>query len=101
MEITLRRLFILIAITVATFVLWNLWRQSGNGENERLSDSQFVELIGDDQIKSPPLKTVTLTGNKAEGIYLNTDTQSERKFEVITPKGSQEQLTPSTNSDAL
>ena len=92
LEITLRKFFILIAIVVATFVLWNLWRQSGNSENERLSYSQFVELIIDGRIKSPPLRTVTLAGNRAEGIYLNTDAQSERRFEVITPKGSQEHL---------
>jgi len=54
-------------------------------------------MVKDDRIRSYPTSPVTLSGNEVEGKYLDSSTDTERKFRVIIPKGSEETIANTLN----
>ncbi len=59
--------------------------------------SEFTSMVKDDRIRSYPTSPVTLSGNEVEGKYLDSSTDTERKFRVIIPKGSEETIANTLN----
>ncbi|MFQ5928687.1 MAG: ATP-dependent zinc metalloprotease FtsH [Acidobacteriota bacterium] len=97
MNTTAKNIFLWIVIIVAVVVLWNFLNTVRNGNVDELNYSEFTSMVTNDKIRSYPTSPVTLTGNEVEGKYLDSATQTERKFRVIIPKGSEETIANTLN----
>ena len=58
-------------------------------------------MVKNDKIRSYPTSPVTLSGNEVEGKYLDSDTDTERQFRVIIPKGSEETIANTLNEKGI
>ncbi len=82
---------------MAVVVLWNFLNTVRSGNIDELNYSEFTSLVKEDKLRSYPTSPVTLTGNKVEGKYLDSATDTERQFRVIIPKGSEETIANTLN----
>jgi len=78
-------------------VLWNFLNTVRSGNVDEVNYSEFTSMVKDDRIRSYPTSPVTLSGNEVEGKYLDSSTDTERKFRVIIPKGSEETIANTLN----
>ena len=97
MNTTAKNIFLWIVIIVAVVVLWNFLNTVRSGNVDEVNYSEFTAMVSNDKIRSYPTFPVTLTGNEVEGKYLDSATQTERKFRVIIPKGSEETIANTLN----
>ncbi|MCZ6768016.1 MAG: ATP-dependent zinc metalloprotease FtsH [Acidobacteria bacterium] len=97
MNTTAKNVFLWIVIIVAVVVLWNFLNTVRSGNIDELNYSEFTSLVKEDKLRSYPTSPVTLTGNKVEGKYLDSATDTERQFRVIIPKGSEETIANTLN----
>jgi len=94
---TAKNVFLWIVIIVAVVVLWNFLNTVRSGNVDEVNYSEFTSMVKDDRIRSYPTSPVTLSGNEVEGKYLDSSTDTERKFRVIIPKGSEETIANTLN----
>jgi len=94
---TAKNVFLWIVIIVAVVVLWNFLNTARSGNVDEVNYSEFTSMVKDDRIRSYPTSPVTLSGNEVEGKYLDSSTDTERKFRVIIPKGSEETIANTLN----
>ncbi len=78
-------------------MLWNFLNTVRSGNVDEVNYSEFTSMVKDDRIRSYPTSPVTLSGNEVEGKYLDSSTDTERKFRVIIPKGSEETIANTLN----
>ena len=97
MNTTAKNVFLWIVIIVAVVVLWNFLNTVRSGNVDEVNYSEFTSMVKDDRIRSYPTSPVTLSGNEVEGKYLDSSTDTERKFRVIIPKGSEETIANTLN----
>ena len=97
MNTTAKNVFLWIVIIVAVVVLWNFLNTVRSGNVDEVNYSEFTSMVKDDRIRSYPTSPVTLSGNEVEGKYLGSSTDTERKFRVIIPKGSEETIANTLN----
>ena len=97
MNTTAKNVFLWIVIIVAVVVLWNFLNTVRSGNVDEVNYSEFTSMVKNDRIRSYPTSPVTLTGNEVEGKYLDSATDTERKFRVIVPKGSEETIANTLN----
>ena len=97
MNTTAKNVFLWIVIIVAVVVLWNFLNTVRSGNVDEVNYSEFTSMVKDDRIRSYPTSPVTLSGNEVEGQYLDSSTDTERKFRVIIPKGSEETIANTLN----
>lgn len=97
MNTTAKNVFLWIVIIVAVVVLWNFLNTARSGNVDEVNYSEFTSMVKDDRIRSYPTSPVTLSGNEVEGKYLDSSTDTERKFRVIIPKGSEETIANTLN----
>ncbi|MDA2927290.1 ATP-dependent zinc metalloprotease FtsH [Acidobacteria bacterium AH-259-G07] len=101
MNTTAKNIFLWIVIIVAVVVLWNFLNTVRSGNVDEVNYSEFTSMVSNDKIRSYPTSPVTLTGNEVEGKYLDSATQTERKFRVIIPKGSEETIANTLNEKSV
>jgi cell division protease FtsH len=94
---TAKNVFLWIVIIVAVVVLWNFLNTVRSGNVDEVNYSEFTSMVKNDRIRSYPTSPVTLSGNEVEGKYLDSSTDTERKFRVIIPKGSEETIANTLN----
>jgi cell division protease FtsH len=94
---TAKNVFLWIVIIVAVVVLWNFLNTVRSGNVDEVNYSEFTSMVKDNRIRSYPTSPVTLSGNEVEGKYLDSSTDTERKFRVIIPKGSEETIANTLN----
>jgi cell division protease FtsH len=94
---TAKNVFLWIVIIVAVVVLWNFLNTVRSGNVDEVNYSEFTSMVKSDRIRSYPTSPVTLSGNEVEGKYLDSSTDTERKFRVIIPKGSEETIANTLN----
>ncbi len=99
MNATAKNVFLWIVIIVTVVVLWNFLSTFKEGNLEEISYSQFIEFVQDGQIRSYKNAPVVLTGNKVEGRYYDDDSELDRKFRAIIPKGSEEAIASSLHEN--
>ena len=97
MNTTAKNVFLWIVIIVAVVVLWNFLNTVRSGNVDEVNYSEFTSMVKNDRIRSYPTSPVTLSGNEVEGKYLDSSTDTERKFRVIIPKGSEETIANTLN----
>ena len=97
MNTTAKNVFLWIVIIVAVVVLWNFLNTVRSGNVDEVNYSEFTSMVKNEKIRSYPTSPVTLTGNEVEGQYLDSATDTERKFRVIIPKGSEETIANTLN----
>lgn len=97
MNTTAKNVFLWIVIIVAVVVLWNFLNTVRSGNVDEVNYSEFTSMVKNDKIRSYPTSPVTLTGNEVEGKYIDSATDTERKFRVIIPKGSEETIANTLN----
>ena len=78
-------------------MLWNFLNTVRSGNVDEVNYSEFTSMVKDDRIRSYPTSPVTLSGIEVEGQYLDSSTDTERKFRVIIPKGSEETIANTLN----
>ena len=88
-------------IIVAVVVLWNFLNTVRSGNVDEVNYSEFTSMVKNDKIRSYPTSPVTLSGNEVEGKYLDSDTDTERQFRVIIPKGSEETIANTLNEKGI
>ena len=101
MNTTAKNIFLWIVIIVAVVVLWNFLNTVRNGNVDDKNYSEFTAMVAEEKIRSYPQSPVTLTGNEIEGQYVDSGTQTERKFRVIIPKGSEETIANTLNDKGI
>jgi len=94
---TAKNVFLWIVIIVAVVVLWNFLNTVRSGNVDEVNYSEFTSMVKNDRIRSYPTSPVILSGNEVEGKYLDSSTDTERKFRVIIPKGSEETIANTLN----
>ena len=78
-------------------VLWNFLNTVRSGNIDEVNYSEFTSMVQNNKIRSYPTSPVVLTGNEVEGKYIDSATQTERRFRVIIPKGSEETIANTLN----
>ena len=78
-------------------MLWNFLNTVRSGNVDEVNYSEFTSMVKNDRIRSYPTSPLTLSGNEVEGKYLDSSTDTERKFRVIIPKGSEETIANTLN----
>ena len=101
MNTTAKNVFLWIVIIVAVVVLWNFLNTVRSGNVDEVNYSEFTSMVKNDKIRSYPTSPVTLSGNEVEGKYLDSDTDTERQFRVIIPKGSEETIANTLNEKGI
>ncbi|MCH8015461.1 MAG: ATP-dependent metallopeptidase FtsH/Yme1/Tma family protein, partial [Acidobacteria bacterium] len=101
MNTTAKNVFLWIVIIVAVVVLWNFLNTVRSGNVDEVNYSDFTSMVKNDNIRSNPTSPVTLSGNKVEGKYIDSVTDTERKFRVIIPKGSEETIANTLNEKGI
>ncbi|MCH6568474.1 MAG: ATP-dependent zinc metalloprotease FtsH [Acidobacteria bacterium] len=101
MNTTAKNVFLWIVIIVAVVVLWNFLNTVRSGNVDEVNYSEFTSMVKNDKIRSYPTSPVTLSGNEVEGKYLDSVTDTERKFRVIIPKGSEETIANTLNEKGI
>ena len=101
MNTTAKNVFLWIVIIVAVVVLWNFLNTVRSGNVDEVNYSEFTSMVKDNRIRSYPTSPVTLSGNEVEGKYLDSSTDTERKFRVIIPKGSEETIANTLNEKGI
>lgn len=101
MNTTAKNVFLWIVIIVAVVVLWNFLNTVRSGNVDEVNYSDFTSMVKNDNIRSNPTSPVTLSGNKVEGSYIDSVTDTERKFRVIIPKGSEETIANTLNEKGI
>ena len=88
MNTAAKNIFLWIVIIVAVVVLWNFLSTFKDADVREVDYNEFTHWVNQGWVK-----TVTLTGNKVEGEYLEPNTKGpEQKFRGNIPKGSQETI---------
>jgi len=98
---TAKNVFLWIVIIVAVVVLWNFLNTVRSGNVDEVNYSDFTSMVKNDKLRSNPTSPVTLSGNKVEGKYIDSVTDTERKFRVIIPKGSEETIANTLNEKGI
>jgi len=98
---TAKNVFLWIVIIVAVVVLWNFLNTVRSGNVDEVNYSDFTSMVKNDKLRSNPTSPVTLSGNKVEGSYIDSVTDTERKFRVIIPKGSEETIANTLNEKGI
>ena len=101
MNTTAKNVFLWIVIIVAVVVLWNFLNTVRSGNVDEVNYSDFTSMVKNDKLRSNPTSPVTLSGNKVEGSYIDSVTDTERKFRVIIPKGSEETIANTLNEKGI
>ena len=101
MNTTAKNVFLWIVIIVAVVVLWNFLNTVRSGNVDEVNYSDFTSMVKNDKLRSNPTSPVTLSGNKVEGKYIDSVTDTERKFRVIIPKGSEETIANTLNEKGI
>ncbi|MFB3141789.1 MAG: ATP-dependent zinc metalloprotease FtsH [Acidobacteriota bacterium] len=101
MNTTAKNVFLWIVIIVAVVVLWNFLNTVRSGNVDEVNYSDFTSMVKNDNIRSNPTSPVTLSGNEVEGKYIDSVTNTERKFRVIIPKGSEETIANTLNEKGI
>ena len=101
MNTTAKNVFLWIVIIVAVVVLWNFLNTVRSGNVDEVNYSDFTSMVKNDNIRSNPTSPVTLSGNEVEGKYIDSVTDTERKFRVIIPKGSEETIANTLNEKGI
>ncbi|MDA2934358.1 ATP-dependent zinc metalloprotease FtsH [Acidobacteria bacterium AH-259-D05] len=102
MNTTAKNIFLWIVIIVAVVVLWNFLNTVRSGNVDEVNYSEFTSMVKNDKIRSYPTAPVVLTGNEVEGKYIpDSAPQTERRFRVIIPKGSEETIANTLNENGI
>ena len=100
MNATAKNVFLWILIVVAVVVLWNFLDTIRSGDVKEITYTEFTALVEKDRIRSYANSPVIFSGsggNQVSGKYFDAATESEQKFHVIIPKGSQETVANKLN----
>ena len=77
-------------------MLWQFLSTVNSGKVDQFNYSEFTNKLSDGEIQE-----ITMTGNKVEGQYRPTGTDSIRSFRVNIPKGSEETIANQLDSEGV
>ncbi len=87
MNTTARSIFLWVVVIVAVVALWQFLSKVNTGNVDQLNYSEFIQTLTDGKIEE-----IAMTGNKVEGKYHSSASDTLRSFRVIIPKGSEETI---------
>ncbi|MCY3775122.1 MAG: ATP-dependent metallopeptidase FtsH/Yme1/Tma family protein, partial [Candidatus Aminicenantes bacterium] len=87
MNTTARSIFLWVVVIVAVVALWQFLSKVNTGNVDQLNYSEFIQTLTDGKIQE-----IAMTGNKVEGKYHSSGSETLRSFRVIIPKGSEETI---------
>ena len=87
MNTTARSIFLWVVVIVAVVALWQFLSQVNSGNVDQLNYSEFIQTLADGKIEE-----IAMTGNKVEGKYHSSSSDTLLSFRVIIPKGSEETI---------